>query len=363
MSNRVSAKKMALLVLFSLLLTLVLGLWLPEALIFCAKLCGFSGSSVTHGIVLVYLVFVLCVAVPALPRGSVKIEGKSVFITGCDSGFGLDLAKYLHTLGFTVFAGCLLKDTNGPGAMELECLKSERMKVVQINVCNDEEIKKAVEFVKIHLKEPEAGLWAVVNNAGISTFGEIEFLNLETYRTVADVNLWGTIRVTKAFLPLIRRAKGRVVNIASMFGRMCNTSRSAYCISKYGVEAFSDCLRYEMHRWGVKVIVIEPGNFIAATGIMSRDSVIATCDKLWKEAPEDVKEDYGKTNFDHLCSVMKSYCSSGLRDTALVIKDITDAVTSCYPYTRYTPMDAYWWVRIQAMTHLPAAISDRLYIY
>lgn len=55
-----------------------------------------------------------------------------------------------------------------------------------------------------------AGLWGLVNNAGISTFGDVEFTSMETYKEVAEVNLWGTVRVTKAFLPLIRRAKGKV---------------------------------------------------------------------------------------------------------------------------------------------------------
>ncbi|NWX86811.1 BDH protein, partial [Nothoprocta ornata] len=108
------------------------------------------------------------------------------------------------------------------------------------------------------------GLWGLVNNAGISTFGEVEFTSLDKYKEVAEINLWGTVRVTKAFLPLIRRAKGRVVNVASMLGRMASPSRSCYCISKFGVEAFSDCLRQEMYRWGVRVILIEPSNFVAA---------------------------------------------------------------------------------------------------
>ncbi|NXK18687.1 BDH protein, partial [Thinocorus orbignyianus] len=108
------------------------------------------------------------------------------------------------------------------------------------------------------------GLWGLVNNAGVSTFGEVEFASLDNYKNVAEINLWGTVRVTKAFLPLIRRAKGRVVNITSMLGRMVSPSRSCYCISKFGVAAFSDCLRQEMYRWGVRVILIEPSNFVAA---------------------------------------------------------------------------------------------------
>ncbi|XP_067851219.1 D-beta-hydroxybutyrate dehydrogenase, mitochondrial [Heptranchias perlo] len=351
----------ALMVLFSFLLTISLGLWLPEILSSFVKLFGFTDDTVTLSIVLVYLVFVLCLATPVLPRGSVKVKDKAILITGCDKGFGFALAKHLHTQGFTVFAGCLLKDKNGGGAQTLEKMKCERLKVLQMNVCIDEEVLQAVEFVKSQLKEPEKGLWGVVNNAGISTFGEVEFTSVASYKEIADVNLWGTVRVTKAFLPLIRQAKGRVVNVASMFGRMSIASHSAYCISNYGIEAFSDCLRNEQQRWGVKVSIIEPGNYIAATGILTRDHVESIADRMWKEATEIVREDYGKTYFDRQTMTVKSFCSSSSKDMSLIIDAITDALTSKYPYSRYEPMIAYWWVRLHILAHLPAPIADWAY--
>ncbi|XP_071998756.1 D-beta-hydroxybutyrate dehydrogenase, mitochondrial [Engystomops pustulosus] len=288
---------------------------------------------------------------------------KAVLVTGCDSGFGFSLAKHLHGKGFTVFAGCLLKDKGDAGVKELDNMKSDRMKTIQLNVVKQEEIDKAVEIIKENLKDPEKGLWGVVNNAGISTFGEVEFTSMDTYKEVAEVNLWGTVRTTKACLPLIRRAKGRVVNISSMMGRMANTARSPYCITKFGVEAFSDCLRYEMHPFGVKVSVVEPGNFIAATSLYSPERIKAIAEKMWNELPESVKNDYGRKYFEEKLAVMNTYCNSGSTDTTPVIDSVTHALTSSTPYTRYHPMDYYWWIRMQIMTHLPAAISDRIYIY
>ncbi|XP_008301269.1 D-beta-hydroxybutyrate dehydrogenase, mitochondrial [Stegastes partitus] len=356
-----SVFRVALLVSFSVFLTVVLGFGLPALLNAVMRMLGLPETSVTECIVVLYVGFVLYVATPRIPRGAVEVKGKAVFITGCDSGFGNALAKHLHKLGFTVFAGCFLRDEGGEGAKELEEFHSDRMKVVQLDVCNEEQVNKAVEFIKDNLEDSERGLWAVVNNAGVSTFGEVEFTSMATYKQVSEVNLWGTIRVTKAVLPLIRRAKGRVVNVASMYGRMGNAMRSPYCVSKYGVEAFSDCLRYEMKTWGVKVSIIEPGNFIVATGIMTRDVVATTANKLWSEAPSDVKEDYGKSHFEQHMALMRSYCSSGQKDMAPVLDDITDAVTSKRPYTRYNPMEPHWWIRVQVMTHLPGALSDLLY--
>ncbi|XP_063340337.1 D-beta-hydroxybutyrate dehydrogenase, mitochondrial [Pelmatolapia mariae] len=355
------ALRAVLLVAFSVFLTVVLGFGLPALLNAFMRMLGLPETSVTECIVALYAVFVLYVATPRIPRGLVEVKGKAVLVTGCDTGFGYALAKHLHKLGFTVFAGCLLKDKGGDGAKELEELHSDQMKVVQLDVCNEEQVNKAVEHIKEILGESEAVLWAVVNNAGVSTFGEVEFTSMDTYKHVSEVNLWGTIRVTKAVLPLIRRAKGRVVNVASMYGRMGNIMRSPYCISKYAVEAFSDCLRYEMKAWGVKVSTIEPGNFIVATGILTRDIVATTANKLWSEAPSEVKEDYGKTHFEQNMALMRSYCSSGQKDTVSVLDDITDAIMSKRPHTRYSPMEPHWWIRMQVMTHLPGAISDLLY--
>ncbi|XP_030431481.1 D-beta-hydroxybutyrate dehydrogenase, mitochondrial-like [Gopherus evgoodei] len=298
-----------------------------------------------------------------LPRAALPVDGKAVLITGCDKGFGHALAKQLHAHGFTVFAGCLLAGENGYGARELESIKSDRMKVLQLNVCSDQEVAQAVEFVKNNLKEPEKGLWGLVNNAGVSAFGEVEFTSIDKYKEVADVNLWGTVRVTKAFLPLVRRAKGRVVNITSMLGRMASPSRSSYCVSKFGVAAFSDCLRQEMYRWGVRVILIEPSNFVAATGILTPESIEAQAEELWRGASKTVQEDYGKPYFTRQITLMKSFINSGLKDMSLVLNDITDALTSKYPYTRYNPMEPHWRMRLHVITHLPTAVADWLYIY
>uniref|UniRef100_A0A7N4NXE9 D-beta-hydroxybutyrate dehydrogenase, mitochondrial n=1 Tax=Sarcophilus harrisii TaxID=9305 RepID=A0A7N4NXE9_SARHA len=141
------------------------------------------------------------------PREKMSLN-KAVLVTGCDSGFGLSIAKHLHALGFTVFAGCLLKDKGKEGSQELDAMNCDRMKTIQLDVCKCAEVNKAIETIQNHLKEPSKGLWGLVNNAGVSTFGEVEFTSLETYKEVAEVNLWGTIRTTKASLPLLRRAKG-----------------------------------------------------------------------------------------------------------------------------------------------------------
>uniref|UniRef100_A0A2I3G2Z5 D-beta-hydroxybutyrate dehydrogenase, mitochondrial n=1 Tax=Nomascus leucogenys TaxID=61853 RepID=A0A2I3G2Z5_NOMLE len=236
-----------------------------------------------------------------------------------------------------------MKDPHGhDGVKELDSLNSDRLRTVQLNVCSSEEVEKVVETIRSSLKDPEKGMWGLVNNAGISTFGEVEFTSMETYKEVAEVNLWGTV------------AKGEWER-DSMLGRMANPARSPYCITKFGVEAFSDCLRYEMYPLGVKVSVVEPGNFIAATSLYSPESIRAIAKKMWDELPE---VEY----FDEKIAKMETYCSSGSTDTSPVIDAVTHALTATTPYTRYHPMDYYWWLRMQIVTHLPGAVSDMIYI-
>ncbi|KFV71819.1 Retinol dehydrogenase 3, partial [Dryobates pubescens] len=105
------------------------------------------------------------------------------------------------------------------------------------------------------------GLWGLVNNAGVLGFvGPAEWLTKEDFAKALDVNLLGLIEVTLSLLPLLRQARGRVVNVASVAGRGSLFSGGG-CISKYGVEAFSDSLRREMRPFGVQVSIIEPGSF------------------------------------------------------------------------------------------------------
>jgi short-subunit dehydrogenase len=104
-------------------------------------------------------------------------------------------------------------------------------------------------------------LWAVVNNAGVLSSFEIEFGDMSSFVAQMNVNCLGIVRVTKAFLPLLRFSKGRVVNMASLAGRFAIPGMVGYCMSKSAVISFSDGLRREMKKWEIDVICIEPHLF------------------------------------------------------------------------------------------------------
>lgn len=141
-----------------------------------------------------------------------------------------------------------------------------------------------------------SGLWAVVNNAGILMPGFVEWITMDDMKKVVDVNLWGTISVTRAFLPLLKQTKGRIVNVASAFGIVSVPGAVAYSISKYGVEAFCDGLRREIKHLGVTVHIIEPGFF--STNLSDLDKNGKTMEELWHHLDEETRESYGNEFFE-----------------------------------------------------------------
>ncbi|KAL7989768.1 hypothetical protein Chor_012434 [Crotalus horridus] len=166
-----------------------------------------------------------------------NLTEKYVFITGCDSGFGNQLARQLDAQGLRVLASCLTPEA----AEQLEKVTSDRLKTTLLDVTNTENVAAATEWVKTCVGNK--GLWGLVNNAGIGNpVGPNECLRKEDFAKVLEVNLLGLIDVTLHMLPLVRRARGRVVNLSSVLGRLA-ISGGGYCLSKFAVEAFSDSLR------------------------------------------------------------------------------------------------------------------------
>ncbi|BFZ25800.1 hypothetical protein BsWGS_28839 [Bradybaena similaris] len=197
----------------------------------------------------------------------VEPVGKYVLITGCDSGFGLESAKALRDLGFGVIAGCY--DDNSPGAVELKARPwVQKVEVLVLDVTNEASVAAFAKEVRDIVTDQ--GLWAVINNAGINCVGPTELVSMEMFHRCAEVNLFGAIRVTKSVLPLIRHAQGRVINVSSERGYNPWKNSAPYCSSKFGLEAFSACLRREMADFNVKVITIAPGEFAGATSIATQ---------------------------------------------------------------------------------------------
>ncbi|GFN78488.1 11-cis retinol dehydrogenase, partial [Plakobranchus ocellatus] len=216
---------------------------------------------------------------------------KAVLITGCDQGFGYLLAKRLDGAGYKVFAGCLKANEDGPKRLKAET--SPKLEILQLDVTKEDQIEAARSTVADSLEGHV--MWAVVNNAGVGSHVEFELTLKSYFRRMIDVNLMGVVNVTRAFLPLVRAAKGRIINIASMAGRTGLPGFSAYSASKFGVIGFSECLRREMRHFGVKIILVEP--FVYKTSMGTAENILNQNDIFWERAEPGVKRDYGEHFF------------------------------------------------------------------
>jgi len=177
----------------------------------------------------------------------------SVVITGASTGIGAACALHLDQKGFRVFAG-VRKQAD---ADALKAQGSPRLTVISLDVADTLSISTAASAVAGAVGA--AGLAGLVNNAGIVVPGPIEFLPLPDLRRQLEINVVGQVAVTQAFLPLIRAARGRIVNMGSIAGRMATPFTGAYAASKFALEALTDALRLELAPWGISVSIIEPG--------------------------------------------------------------------------------------------------------
>jgi len=182
-----------------------------------------------------------------------------------------------------------------------------------------------------------------------------------------EVNCWGPVALTKSVLPLIRKAKGRVVTITSGIARCVQPGRSPYSMSKSALEAFCDCLRYEMRKFGVKVITIIPGNLTGLTNIF--DFLGRHFDNsIVPNIPQRILQDYGQSYVDAFRSSIigssDGYRSQGSSLPAqLVVDAVRDALLSDAPRVRYLPAQLTWPIWWFICGLLPADITDLCHAY
>jgi NAD(P)-dependent dehydrogenase (short-subunit alcohol dehydrogenase family) len=190
----------------------------------------------------------------------------SVLISGASTGLGLSCAQALAEVGYLVFAGV----RSDKDAEKLASL-SPAMVPVRLDITDPASIRNAVDF--ICAKIPDRGLNGLINNAGIVVGGSMEFVPLDALRKQFEVNFFGHVATTRAFLPLIRKARGRIINMGSVSGLVAFPFMGPYCASKFAMEAFTDALRMELKPWGIHVSIIEPGSI--ATPIWDKALLLA----------------------------------------------------------------------------------------
>lgn len=266
---------------------------------------------------------------------------KSVLITGASRGIGESAAKRLAASGWQVFAGVRdHSDGRSDGSGH----------VVQLDVSSEQSIAAARDQVAYHT---EGRLDALVNNAGIPVAGAVETIAVEDFRRLIETNLIGQFAVTKAFLPLVRAAKGRIVFIGSLGGRVAFPYASPYHASKFGLEGLAESLRAEMRPLGVDVALIEPASM--DTDIWGKGRTELT--KVRSSLTAEQAEVYG----DALAGFDERLASAGegAEHPDEVAEAIERALTAASPDDRYLVGHG-----ARALTLLeplvPSAVFDRL---
>ncbi|KAL1007729.1 hypothetical protein UPYG_G00090810 [Umbra pygmaea] len=265
---------------------------------------------------------------PVLPLSA---EGKAVFITGCDTGFGKAAARRLDAQGFEVFATVL--DLFGEGARDLRKTCSPRLTLLQLDITQPQQVHQALLDTKAKLGLK--GLWGLVNNAGVCVnFGDAELSLMSNYRGCMEVNFFGTLNVTKAFLPLLRQSKGRIVTMSSPAGEQPFPCLAAYGASKAALNLFINTLRHELDPWGVKVSTILPSSY--KTGQPSNlEYWECQYKSLIHNLSPDLLEEYGEEYIQETKDLFQRHTQTASEDLSPVIHAISEALLSPQPQLRY----------------------------
>jgi NAD(P)-dependent dehydrogenase (short-subunit alcohol dehydrogenase family) len=250
-------------------------------------------------------------------------SARAVLVTGASTGIGEASALHLDALGFKVFAG-VRREADGEA---LRQKASSRLVPTILDVTDPGTIDDSAGLIDREMGA--AGLYGLVNNAGVAVAAPVEFLPLENLRQQLEVNVIGQVAVIQACLPLLRMARGRIINLSSISGRIASPFLSPYSCSKFALESISDSLRVELRPWKIVVIVIEPGSI--ATPIWEKS--LAAANDLILKMPPRAFELYGPA-IEKAISAIRQAGQVGM-PAATVASVVADALTADKPKARY----------------------------
>lgn len=271
----------------------------------------------------------------------------AVMITGAASGIGEVCALTLARLGYRVFAG-VRREEDG---LALKQKAAGRLNWLLLDVADTSSIARAANIVATTVGE--SGLAGLINNAGLAGIGPLEFLPISDVRRLLEVNVVGLLAVTQAFLPLLRQAGGRIINLGSISGRLALPFGGGYSLSKFAVEALTDELRFELRPWKMHVVLIEPGGI--ATPLWGKSREMARC--LLEGMSEEARSYYGSL-FPTLQALAAHWESEGTAPDK-VAQAVVRALTAASPKTRYF-VGRRAGASARILAHLPDRWRDRL---
>jgi NAD(P)-dependent dehydrogenase (short-subunit alcohol dehydrogenase family) len=262
----------------------------------------------------------------------------NVVVTGVSSGIGEAIAGNLVSAGFRVFGGVRREDDG----VRLSRNLGESFVPLMFDVTDEGAVRDAA--VSAAEACADDGIVGLVNNAGIAVAGPLLHITAGDVRAQMEVNVVGVLSVTKAFFPLLLKARrsgrhARIVNMSSVSGRIASPFLGPYAASKHALEALSDSLRRELVLHGVDVIVVEPGRI--ETPIWAKSS--------------DLTRFAGTEYADALCRLKEMVGGrEGMLPSCAVARVVGRALTAAHPRSRYVIVEnrlSGWW--------LPMLLPDR----
>ncbi len=252
-------------------------------------------------------------------------RGRSVLVTGASSGLGRVCALQLEEAGFRVFAG-VRKEADARALAEAGA--HGRIVPVLVDVTDGKSVAAAAERVSAEVGED--GLWGLVNNAGICVSAPLECVSPERLREQLDTNVVGQLAVTQAFLPLLRRTRGRVVNVTSGLGSVAIPFLGAYAAAQFAKEALTDVLRRELAPQGVDVTLVQPGAIMTPIWGKVSDVARAAMDGV----PEQLAELY-RIPFNRFLHHNERQARESPTRPEDFAETVRQALTARRPRTRY----------------------------
>lgn len=263
-------------------------------------------------------------------------RGTVVLVTGATSGIGLQTAAILADRGFLVYGA-------GRRRSGLDALDKGGIRSIALDLRDEQSIRQVVH----QINKEAGGVDILINNAGYGSYGAIEDVPLDEARRQFQVNLFGLAELTRLVLPHMRsRHRGRILNVSSMAGRMTTYMGAWYHATKYALEAFSDALRMETRRFGIDVVLVEPGCIRTGWGAIAADHLI----KSSAAGPYESEAMRVAKGLNTL------YKSSFLTSAEKMAQIVVRAATVPRPRTRY--LDGFG---AKALVALHTLLPDRLF--
>lgn len=220
---------------------------------------------------------------------------------------------------------------------------------------------EAVKYIETHLPDGAIGLWAFVPCDQWTAIGELEWIPQVVLRKALDVNIVNTVRLTQIMLPLVRRGGGRIIFLSSALAKIYNPVRGIQSAVHNAIESFALCLRAELRKHKISVIVVAAGEFSSGTAWLDDEELLEQAKTMWKDMSSSKRfEIYDEKYFEFTLRQLERYTKVTV-DLTPAIHTLIDAIHRAFPLPRYTPITREEKIRTLVAEYLPWAIYDVIY--